>query len=205
MQTLDEVNNSERPICYGILMPGPDIPGGIPYVKVRDIKNDVINLESLHRTTPEIEGKYARARLRAGDVLVSIRGTYGRVAIVPDELEGGNITQDTARVAPVHCSSDYLAHYLRSPDAQDFLRRVARGVAVKGVNIGDLRRLPVPIPPPDVQMNIVEWLERRSSEYSVLMVAVNTTLLKVERLRHSILHAAFTGELTREWRENQNG
>jgi type I restriction enzyme S subunit len=202
---LNQLNHPERPICYGILMPGPDVPDGIPYVKVRDMRNDVVSVDSLNRTSPEIESKYARARLKAGDVLVSIRGTYGRVAIVPQELDGGNITQDTARIAPVGCTNKYLAAYLRSPEAQAFLQRVARGVAVKGVNIGDLRRLPVPVPSTEIQQSVVQCLDKYSSVLSVVDATVVKVSERLESTRRSLLHAAFTGELTKMWREKNNG
>lgn len=202
---LNQLNHPERPICYGILMPGPDVPDGIPYVKVRDMRNDVVSVDSLNRTSPEIESKYARARLKAGDVLVSIRGTYGRVAIVPQELDGGNITQDTARIAPIGCTNKYLAAYLRSPEAQAFLQRVARGVAVKGVNIGDLRRLPVPVPSTEIQESVVQSLDKYSSVLSVIDATIVTASQKLESTRRTLLHAAFTGELTRQWRETNNG
>ncbi len=89
----------DRPITYGILKPGPETPGGIPYVRVADFPNDRLNLETIRRTTKEIEKTFARARLRAGDILLSIRGTVGRVCVVPQELENANITQDTARLS----------------------------------------------------------------------------------------------------------
>ncbi len=144
---LDEINDPERPICYGILMPGPDLPGGVPYVKVRNIRDEKVVVDDVHRTSVEIESKFARSRLRTGDVLVSIRGTYGRTASVPAELDGGNITQDTARVAPVGADAEYVRLFMQGPAAQNFFKAVARGVAVKGVNIGDLRKLPVPVAP----------------------------------------------------------
>jgi len=202
---LNQVNHPERPICYGILMPGPDTPGGVPYVKVRDIKNDSISIDSLNRTSIEIEAKYARARLKSGDVLISIRGTYGRVAVVPDELNDGSITQDTARIAPVGCSSEYLANYLRSPDAQAYLQKVARGVAVKGVNIGDLRRMPIPVPSTKEQESIVRFLDFQSMKLSALSTSIWVISQRIESLRRSLLHAAFTGELTKEWREKNDG
>jgi len=42
---------------------------------------------------------YRRSRVTTGDLLFSIRGTVGRMAFVPQELDGANITQDTARVS----------------------------------------------------------------------------------------------------------
>ncbi len=82
-----------KPITYGILMPGPDQPDGVPYVRVADFPGHEINLATVRRTTKAIDAAYARSRLSAGDLLLSIRGSVGRLATVPTELHGANITQ----------------------------------------------------------------------------------------------------------------
>jgi len=158
-EPLERLVQEDRPIRYGILKPGPDIGHGIPYVKVRDYPNGVVELGSLKRTSIEIANQYKRASLQEGDVLVSIRGTTGRVAVVPRELEGGNITQDTARVSPSDSvDRDFLIQYLRSEDAQDFIASWTRGAAVKGINLRELRQLPVPCPSQSVQRGINDLL-----------------------------------------------
>jgi type I restriction enzyme S subunit len=201
---LDEINDPDRPICYGILMPGPDLPEGVPYVKVKNMRDDRVLLEGVHRTSPEIEQKFARSRLRTGDLLLSIRGTFGRTAIVPSELDGGNVTQDTARIAPIGAKTSYLFRYLQSPQAQNFFRTVARGVAVRGVNIRDLRQLPVVVPPPSEQDQIVEILEDQLSRLDTALAVADAVEERSQALRRSLLHSAFTGRLTREWREAVN-
>lgn len=193
--TLDELNDSNRPICYGILKPGPDLDGGVPYVKVKHIRDERVDLESLHRTSTEIDDKYKRSRLVGGDLLVSIRGTYGRVAPVPDELAGGNITQDTARIAPVGVRASYIQKYLQGPAAQTFFAEVARGVAVKGVNIRDLRQTPVRVPPLAEQERIVASIERAFSKLDAGEAGLRTVRQLLKRMRDAVLAAAVTGRL----------
>lgn len=192
---LDEINDPERPICYGILMPGPDLADGIPYVKVRNIRDEKVLVDEVHRTSVEIESKFARSRLRTGDVLVSIRGTYGRTATVPAELDGGNITQDTARVAPVGAESEYVRLFMQSPAAQDYFKAVARGVAVKGVNIRDLRKLPVPIAPVAEQTRIVGAIEEGISKLDAGEAGLRTVRQLLKRMRAAVYAAAVTGHL----------
>lgn len=193
--SLDEINDPDRPICYGILMPGPDRPGGIPYVKVRNIRGGRILLDEVHRTSPEIDAKYARSRLRGNDLLVSIRGTFGRTASVPAELDGGNITQDTARVAPVGVNPEYVLRFLESPQAQGYFKAVARGVAVKGVNIGDLRRLSVDIPPHAEQQRIVTAVDEAFCKLDVGEAGLRRVRQRLKRMRDAVLAGAVTGRL----------
>lgn len=192
---LDEINDAERPICYGILKPGPDLPGGVPYVKVKNIRDQQVNLSGLHRTSSAIHEKYHRSRLQPGDLLISIRGTYGRVAPVPAELADANITQDSARIAPVGVRADYLQQYLQGPIAQGYLAGVARGVAVKGVNIRDLRLTPVRVPPLSEQRRIVAAIEEAFSKLDAGEAALRTVRQLLKRLRNAVLTAALSGGL----------
>src|SRR5262245_4578410 len=81
------------PAVYGILQPGPDTPGGVPYIRPTEVQDHSIDIQALRRTTPEIAAAYRRSSLLPGDVILSIVGTIGKVAVVPPELSGANITQ----------------------------------------------------------------------------------------------------------------
>jgi type I restriction enzyme S subunit len=145
-----------RTVSYGILKPGPDISGGVPYVKVRDIKRGVVDCLALHRTTREIHDSYVRSELAQGDVLISIRGTVGKVATVPEGVAGGNITQDSARLALLPgVDREFFVLALRSPALQSYFSEQSKGAAVQGLNIGDLRPAPIPLPPLAEQHRIV--------------------------------------------------
>ena len=192
ISNLESITDANRVICYGILMPKENVEAGVLFVKVKDMKGDEIDLKSLHRTTHEIAAKYARASLRTGDLVLSIRGTYGRVATVPSELDGGNITQDTARLAVCdELVPAFVAAYLRSEDAQQYFKRVARGVAVKGVNIGDIRPMPCPIPPYAEQKRIVAEIERCMATIWAVEADVYANLKRAQALRQSTLQMAF--------------
>ena len=197
--SLEQITSAVRVICYGILMPKEHIPNGVLYVKVRDMKGDRLDVNSLPRTSPEIAAKYARASLRTGDLLLAIRGTYGRVVEVPPELDGGNITQDTARL-DLHreLSRGYLRAYLLSPDAQNYFKRVARGVAVKGVNIAEVRTTPVSLPPPAEQERILKEVDLHLSLVDELEREIDQSRRRSDRLRQSILASAFAGKLAEQ-------
>src|SRR5437870_5197303 len=82
-----------------ILMPGRGFRGGVPVIKVKDIRDGKVDTSDLLLTDPKIDEAYFRSRVRPGDLLFTIRGTVGRTALVPPTLEAANITQDTARIA----------------------------------------------------------------------------------------------------------
>jgi type I restriction enzyme S subunit len=155
--TLDQIVQENRPIVYGILKPGPDTLGGILYVRVNEMEDGKnIDISKLRRTSKEIAAKYSRASLNNGDVLISKDGTIGRVALVPPELAGGNITQHTVR-ASIHplLNRFFFVRAIQSPFSQRWLENEKKGVALQGVNVEDFRRLPLPLPPLAEQYEIV--------------------------------------------------
>lgn len=143
---LNDLVEDDRPITYGILKPGTGCPDGVPVVKVKDMRDGVIDQSDLLLTTPALDYQYRRSRLRAGDLLISIRGSVGRMAEVPENLENANITQDTARltIKPEY-NKVFVRGVLESEPLQHDMERNIRGVAVKGINIGYLRVLGIPM------------------------------------------------------------
>jgi len=180
-----------RPITYGILKPGLNFEGGIPVVKVRDYPNGVIVLDDLLHTTPKIEKEYKRSRLVPGDILISIRGTVGRVAEVPPELDGANITQDTARLS---IKSDlhhrYVKMILESNYVQRQITAKITGLAVQGINIGELRKIRIPIPDLKIQEQFAsECIAIRSAQASCAR-----SVASLKTLVEGVFEASVNGE-----------
>lgn len=191
---LMHVTQRYRPIMYGIVLPGPDVDDGVHIVKGGDVAAGFSR--PLCRTTPEIEAPYARARLKAGDLVITIRGGVGDVAVVPSSADGANITQDVARVAVADGTDPrWLLHVMRSPTFQQSARLRVTGATITGLNIWDLKRLRVPDVPRDEQ-------QRRAAELEALeggLQAVNDRLRRQLSLlgehRQALITAAVTGQL----------
>lgn len=185
-----------RPITYGILKPGPELENGIPYIRVADFPGNKLNLSNIKKTSSEIDEQFRRSRLIAGDLLLSIRGSVGRLIEIPPELDGANITQDTARLSiSKRISSRYVYFGLLSEDLQGRMRAATRGVAVRGINIGDVRALQVPLPCRLEQDEIVRRVELLFELTERLEVRYAAARARVEKLTPALLAKAFRGEL----------
>lgn len=194
--SLEAVTDPHRVICYGILMPKVKEGGTVPYVEVKDLRAKRLDVAALHRTSVALHNEFSRSQLNAGDVVLSIRGSYDRALVVPTEIAGANVSRDVARIAPVPgIDASFVAAYLTSPPALQYLRQRARGVAVKGVNIADLRSMPIPVPPPEEQNRIVRELDRIDSIIGELESVLDSERARTRTLRSSILAAAFSGTL----------
>ena len=185
-----------RPITYGILKPGPHQPDGVPYIRVADFPGNRLSLQGIRKTTHKIAEEYRRSTLKAGDVLLSIRGTVGRVCRVPLELAGANITQDTARIA-VHSAmlAEYVEIYLQSRRTQKRFEAAMKGVAVRGINIGDVRAVQVAVPQKAEQIEIVRRVEALFKLASAIEQRIAVAMVRADKLTQAILARAFRGEL----------
>lgn len=189
-----ELCRPDSPITYGILKPGPETPGGVPYLKVASYPGNKLDFKKVRHTSEEIAAKYTRATLAGGDIVLSIRGTVGRAIIVPDELTGANLTQDSARIRPQDgYLNDFLLYVLLSSECQKTMKRVAKGVAVKGINIGDVRFLNVPLPPLVEQHEIVRRIESLFAVADRLEERMAVLQRQVEDLPQAVLGAVFGG------------
>ena len=191
---LADLVSPARPIVYGILMPGQGHPDGVPVVKVKDIVDGEIDTRDLLRTSPQIDSDYRRSRLREGDILLSIRGTVGRVAVVPTDLRDANITQDTARISIARGLPNYYRFYLCSPQPRRHFAENTIGVAVQGINLGDVRRTLVPVPPADEQAAVVASLAEAADQ----AVALQKQFAKLALLKIGLAHQLLPGRAERQ-------
>ncbi|WP_254432292.1 restriction endonuclease subunit S [Leptospira interrogans] len=193
IKQLEEIVIPGRIVTYGIVQAGPHVAKGIPYIKTGDIKDGKINIENLSRTSKEIANSYKRSEVNRGDIIISIRATVGAVALLPDELDGANLTQGTARISPsAEINKYYLLYYIMSEKIQNWLNIQVKGATFKEITLSNLRKLPV-LCPPVSQQNIfakfVETIEKQKGFYL-------QSILDLETLYSSLSQKAFNGELT---------
>lgn len=186
-----ELIDPQRPISYGILMPGPDQVNGVNYIRVVDMKKGGIDLSGIRKTTESISNSFRRSLLKAGDLLMSIRGHVGRFAVVPPELDGANITQDTARLAVVGASPVFVRECLRTDGFQRWMAKHTKGVAVRGINLGDVKAMPIILPPRKTQ----DEFARQADLVEKLQSSHRASLAELDALFATLQHRAFRGEL----------
>jgi len=193
---LQDAVDPERPITYGIVQAGPDFPGGVPYIRVSDMAKSQLTPNGMLRTHPEIAARYRRSAVRTGDIVFAIRATIGKMRFVPPELNGANLTQGTARIAPnARSIGRYLFWALRSRKVGETIRESTKGSTFKEITLGRLRTIPIPLPPIREQETIVtelDELQRRVDCANHLQAEVSVEL---DALLPSILDKAFRGEL----------
>lgn len=161
--------------------------GGVPVIAVRDLLK--ISTNQLHRSAPGIEAGYRRSRVKPGDILVSVKGTTGRVGIVPDDVQG-NISRDVARVRFRHDQvAEFWLQLLRAHGAQQTLQQATVGSTRQELSIAIMRRLTFSSPPRAEQTRIASILGSADE----LLEALESLIDKKRAIKQGVMQELLTG------------
>jgi type I restriction enzyme, S subunit len=189
-------------VAYGVLKPGPDTPDGVPMLRVTDIHDGQIDQSAIYRISRQLDAEYSRTKLVGGEVLLSIQGTVGRAAIVPQSLAGANISRTLAMIRLADPTLARWVHRaLESPQAQADMRRVVGGTTRDSLNLRDLRQVIIPLAPKSKRDAIIDLLNRTQSQIASTKTHIYTARRALERFRQAVLAAGCSGRLTSDWHE----
>lgn len=139
-------------------------------------------------------------QLRPGDVLLSIKGTIGVVALVPDEVPGEGESriwtagQSMMILRPkkrIKMSSLALYEYLSNETVQDFIKSIAGGAAIQTIAMKDLKGFAIPMPDEETVRAIQDGFAERQAIFD----EIEQLKMKLENVRsrnwpHDLLKTA---------------
>jgi len=195
--SFEDAVDSECTLSYGIVQPGEEYAGGMPIVRPTDLGRKTIEIEGLKRIDPALAASYRRTNLRGGDLLLCVRGTTGQISIASTELAGANVTRG---IVPIFFEATVVAqdfgYYLMcSGFVQTQIQEKTYGTALQQINIGDLRKLKLAIPPLAEQAALTARFDELGKETQRLEVIFQQKLTALDELKKSLLHRAFNGDL----------
>ena len=122
--------------------------------------------------------------IQAGDVLISLVGTYGKLLIIPEQFEAGiinprlmKITFDKNRVNPY-----YFKYFFQSDSLKRALADNTHGGTMDILNLGIVRKLRIPLPPIELQNKFVSFVFQIDTSKSVVQKALNEAQLLFDSL-----------------------
>lgn len=135
----------KRKIGYGIVQPGQSTGDGVPIIKVNNIISGLESINDLDTTSREISEKYSRTILRGGELIVSVVGTIGKTAIVPENFAGCNLVRAVALLdIEDKIISKWVKYYLDSPYGKDYISQNLNTTVQPTLNIKSLTNMPIP-------------------------------------------------------------
>lgn len=175
------------------------VSDGIPFYRTKEIKElankRAISVELFisNEKFKDLESRFGVPR--PGDILVTAIGTIGEIYVVRPEdnfyFKDGNIIW----ISNIkYTNPNYILYALRSFVLE--LNKMSQGAAYNALPIYKLSDYKIPIPCLNTQDLLVYDLDTLTSECESLVFIYQKKLAALDELKQSLLHKAFTGELT---------
>lgn len=168
------------------------------------VKPPQLDLETPITDTPEkLSKKGAKlARVLPKDsILVSCIGLLGKIGLAGCELATNQ--QINSLIFHDIILPKYGYYYCKSKYFKDWLHSEASATTVSILNKGRFSEVPIPVPPLREQKRIIGKTESLLDRLNKTKQELAKIPLLLKKFRQSVLVKTFTGELTKEWREQQ--
>ena len=138
------------------------VPEGVPFIMAQDLKDKRVDFDSCHFITEKQASTLKKGWAKTGDVLLTNKGTIGRVAIV-QESEYEDLLL-TPQITYYRCLRDidneYLAGYFITDFFVNQLEKLTTGTTRASVTITQQENLELIIPPVDMQKEFVGFVKQ---------------------------------------------
>lgn len=176
---------------------------GVPLLTAKNILDEEIDFTSVDYVEENIAQKsWVRCEPKLNDILVCSRGTIGRNTILnvstPFCLMGTVILLRFNNLV----SSKFYNYVLKSDFMQNKMKNMCGSTAVSALYLRDIKTLITPLPPFAEQQRIVDRIESLFEKLDQAKGLIQDALDSFENRKSAILHKAYTGELTKRWRED---
>ena len=188
-------------ITDGDHLPPPKSPTGVPFITIGNIVKDTRKID--FADTFMVPQAYfnrlkANKKPKKGDVLYTVTGSFGIPVIVSESVKFC-FQRHIGLIRPKpETSSAWLYYLLLSPQVFKQANDGATGAAQKTVSLKLLRSFEVPKVTLKQQQEAVTKLDTLSAETQRLESIYQQKLAALDALKKSLLHQAFSGQLTRD-------
>lgn len=174
--------------------------GVVKVLRTTDITKGSIDWSSVPycvEIPPDIE-KYL---LRTNDILISRAGSVGFSTLIEIVPSPTVFASYLIRFAPAQeLIPRFVAYYLRSANYWRQIGEASAGIALANVNAVKLANLDAPLAPLNEQKRIADKLDAVLTRVDACRERLDRVPAILKRFRQSIIAAATSGKLTKEWR-----
>ncbi|MDO8772161.1 MAG: restriction endonuclease subunit S [Burkholderiaceae bacterium] len=146
--------------------------------------------------TPAKYDELSQYNVIPGDILISCVGTFGKIAIVPANIEPGIINP---RLIRLRCTpaikAEYLVEVMRSNVTFEQFSSFTRGGTMDVINIGTLNEIYLALPPGEEQLNLLSFIKREIAKFDSLTTEAQRAIDLLQERRTALISAAVTGQI----------
>lgn len=173
---------------------------GLPMLSAKNINNGSIIFNETHRVISEAEfwEENKRTNIESGDVLLTIVGTLGRTAVVPQDFIPFTLQRSVAVMSTSELEPSYFRYALENREFQIQIHENAKGTAQKGIYLNALKKLTINIAPKNEQKIITEKLDTLLAQIDSTKARLEQIPQILKRFRQAVLSAAISGNISGE-------
>ena len=165
------------------------------YLRVTNMKLNTIILDDLKYISDEVYNLIKNYTISSSDLYLTIAGTIGSVGIIPQEVDGMNLTENAAKLTNIACDKKYLLYALQSTVTQEHFTSKFHQVAQPKLSIETASSANIPLPPLPEQRRIVAEIERWFSLIDIIETNKASLQTSVKQAKAKILDLAIHGKL----------
>ena len=165
------------------------------YIRVTDMKDNTIKLSDLKYIDDYVYEHIKNYTINASDLYLTIAGTIGSVGIVPNEVDGMNLTENAAKLTQIGCIKEYLLYALLSTIAQEHFISRFHQVAQPKLSIETASKTPIAMPPIGEQIRIVKEIKRYLAAIKIIEEGQTDLETTISQTKSKILDLAIHGKL----------
>ena len=186
IKKLGEVVAEDCSLSYGIVQPGDHVENGIPVVRPIDLIDTYVYRKGLKCTSAEIASAYKRTVLKGNELLMCVRGTTGVISIASSELVGCNTTRGITPIAlDEKVSKWFVYHLIKMSSYQQLIASLTYGIALKQINMKDVRTLPIILPPLPLQQSFAAKVSAIEAQKQAITQSIkDVESLLAQRMDH---------------------
>lgn len=168
-----------------------------PYIRITDFDGYKINLSGIQYVKETVQKSISRYTVNKNDIILSIVGTIGLCAKVPDELDNANLTENCVKLIfdKTKIDTDYLYYHLISPDTQDLIGSLDVGSTQPKLPIYNVQKIDIYLPPIEEQKAITGVLSSLDHKIDLLHRQNHT----LEELAQTLFRQWFIEEVEDDW------
>lgn len=184
----------------GILSGGKRLPAGESfstketnhiYIRIKDMKNDSVDLNELKYISDELAEKLKRYCIYKDELYITIAGTIGQVGIIPECLDGMNLTENSSKLKPFMVKNVFLKYFIKSEFIQSQFKNAVYGMALPKLALKRIASVSIPLPPLKEQEEIVNKVETLLAKVTTLENQIQDRKSLSDKLIFGIIKEVF--------------
>jgi type I restriction enzyme S subunit len=204
---LDAVSNLIRGVTYKKNESADHSEEGyLPVLRANNIQNGKLQFDNLvfvlEQNIKDIQ------KIRKGDIVVAMssgsKRLVGKSGITETDFDGGFGAFCGVLRPSQYLNSKYVGLYTLTKEYSDLVSSLSKGVNINNLKPDHFSEINIPIAPLNEQIRIANKLDSVLAKVDAAQARLEKIPTLLKRFRQSVLAAATSGELTREWREDNS-